>query len=241
MHNIRIYIYAILRYNYTLKCINTFENCSGEKVWHRKYGIVPPHWLSLSHVHARSLSLHTDLYRYIHKYTHAYTYISAWRWWVSFSPRTLSCHTHTHIYTHTYIRTYIQTHIRTYLRIGVGELLAANIAANIIVSYTHVNVHTRTYVHTNIYTYIKTFIPAYRGGWALRREQYRGIHIRICTHTYIHIHRKSSLYLPITSVNLVLKLMGTPDGISTRSGWNRVSRWWCRVSPGIYILSWLKL
>ena len=59
--------------------------------------------------------------------------------------------------------------------------------------------------------------------------------------TYCQIHRKSSLYLPISSVNLVLKLMGTPDGISTHSGWNRVSRWWCRVSPGIYILSWLKL
>jgi len=39
--------------------------------------------------------------------------------------------------------------------------------------------------------------------------------------------------LPLGSVNLVLKLMGTPDGISTRSGWNHVSRWWCRVSPGI--------
>jgi len=57
----------------------------------------------------------------------------------------------------------------------------------------------------------------------------------------LYVHRKSSLYLPLSSVNLVLKLMGTPDGISTRSGWNRVSRWWCRVSPGIYILSWLKL
>ena len=29
-----------------------------------------------------------------------------------------------------------------------------------------------------------------------------------------HIHRKSSLYLPSGSVNLVLKLMGIPDGIS---------------------------
>ena len=57
----------------------------------------------------------------------------------------------------------------------------------------------------------------------------------------IYIHRKSSLYLPLSSVNLVLKLMGTPDGSSTCSGWNRVSRWWCRVSPGIFILSWLKL
>jgi len=33
-----------------------------------------------------------------------------------------------------------------------------------------------------------------------------------------HFHRKNSLYLPLSSVNLVLKLMGTPDGISTRSG-----------------------
>jgi len=30
-----------------------------------------------------------------------------------------------------------------------------------------------------------------------------------------NIHRKSSLYLPLSSVNLVLKLMGTPDGISS--------------------------
>ena len=49
-----------------------------------------------------------------------------------------------------------------------------------------------------------------------------------------YIHRKSSIYLPLSSVNLVLKLMGTPDGISTRSGWNRVSQWWCRVSPASY-------
>ena len=32
------------------------------------------------------------------------------------------------------------------------------------------------------------------------------------------VHSKSSLYLPLGSVNLVLKLMGTPEGISTRSG-----------------------
>jgi len=37
--------------------------------------------------------------------------------------------------------------------------------------------------------------------------------------------------LPLGSVNLVLKLMGTPDGISTQNGWNRVSQWWFRVSP----------
>jgi len=69
------------------------------------------------------------------------------------------------------------------------------------------------------------------------------IHVNNVIHMWCvtHIHRKSSLYLPLSSVNLVLSLMGTPDGISTRSGWNRVSRWWCRVSPGIYILSWLKL
>ena len=38
----------------------------------------------------------------------------------------------------------------------------------------------------------------------------------------MHIHRKSSLYLLLSSVNLVLKLMGTPDGISTRSGFTVV-------------------
>jgi len=36
-------------------------------------------------------------------------------------------------------------------------------------------------------------------------------------------HRKSSLYLPLGSVNLVLKVMGTPDEISSPPGWNRVS------------------
>jgi len=46
-------------------------------------------------------------------------------------------------------------------------------------------------------------------------------------------HRKSSFYLPLGSVNLVLKLMGTPDGISNHSGRNRIARWWCRVAPGI--------
>jgi len=56
-----------------------------------------------------------------------------------------------------------------------------------------------------------------------------------------HYDRKRSRYLSLGSVNLVLKLMGAPDGISTRSGWNRVSRWWCRVAPGIWILSWLSL
>jgi len=38
-----------------------------------------------------------------------------------------------------------------------------------------------------------------------------------------YIHRKSSLYLPVGSVNLVLKVMGTPDEISSPPGWNRVS------------------
>jgi len=31
-------------------------------------------------------------------------------------------------------------------------------------------------------------------------------------------HRKSSLYLPLGSVNLVLKVMGTPDEISSPPG-----------------------
>ena len=37
------------------------------------------------------------------------------------------------------------------------------------------------------------------------------------------IRRKSSLYLPLGSVNLVLKAMGIPDEISSPPGWNRVS------------------
>jgi len=44
--------------------------------------------------------------------------------------------------------------------------------------------------------------------------------------TYVrsdNLHRKSSLYLPLGSVNLVLKAMGTPDEISSPPGWNRVS------------------
>jgi len=45
----------------------------------------------------------------------------------------------------------------------------------------------------------------------------------ICVTWNIHIHRKSSLYLPLGSVNLALKVMGTPDEISSPAGWNRVS------------------
>jgi len=33
-----------------------------------------------------------------------------------------------------------------------------------------------------------------------------------------HVHRKSSLYLLLGSVNLVLKVMGTPDEISSPPG-----------------------
>jgi len=35
---------------------------------------------------------------------------------------------------------------------------------------------------------------------------------------YVYFHRKSSLYLPVGSVNLVLKVMGTPDEISSPPG-----------------------
>jgi len=44
----------------------------------------------------------------------------------------------------------------------------------------------------------------------------------------LHVHRNSSLYLPLGSVNLVLKVMGTPDEISSPPGWNRVSPGWPR-------------
>jgi len=54
-----------------------------------------------------------------------------------------------------------------------------------------------TYIHIYIYVYI-----------------YPYVYLR----SNLHFHRKSSLYLPLSSVNLVLKLMGTPDGISIRSG-----------------------
>jgi len=35
---------------------------------------------------------------------------------------------------------------------------------------------------------------------------------------HLYFHRKSSLYLPLGSVNLVLKVMGTPDEISSPPG-----------------------
>jgi len=49
--------------------------------------------------------------------------------------------------------------------------------------------------------------------------------MHLCMYMYncTHIHRKSSLYLPLGSVNLVLKAMGTSDEISSPPGWNRVS------------------
>jgi len=54
-------------------------------------------------------------------------------------------------------------------------------------------------------------------------------HMRICLTweyearaSHVNIHRKSSLYLPLGSVNLVWKAMGTPEEISSPPGWNRV-------------------
>jgi len=55
--------------------------------------------------------------------------------------------------------------------------------------------------------------------------------------SHSHVHRKSSLYLPLGSVNLVLKAMGTPDEISSPPG----QIVFHRVAPGISILSWLNL
>jgi len=43
-------------------------------------------------------------------------------------------------------------------------------------------------------------------------------------YTLEYIHRKRSLYLPVGSVNLVSKVMGTPDEISSPPGWNRLSQ-----------------
>jgi len=42
----------------------------------------------------------------------------------------------------------------------------------------------------------------------------------------VHVQRKRSLYLPLGSVNLVLKVMGTPNEISSPPGCNRVSPGW---------------
>ena len=77
--------------------------------------------------------------------------------------------------------------------------------------YTHMYIHVcftayHTY-HIDMYTYVHTC------------NMYTNVHTEIHT----HIHRKSSLYLPLGSVNLVLKVMGTPDQISSPPGWNRVS------------------
>ena len=52
-------------------------------------------------------------------------------------------------------------------------------------------------------------------------------------YTLEYIHRKRSLYLPVGSVNLVLKVMGTPDEISS----HRVEIVFHRVAPEISILS----
>ena len=69
-----------------------------------------------------------------------------------------------------------------------------------------------------------------------RERMYTLLFIHTCTWTHLcwthlywqidgfcDIHRKSSLYLPLGSVNLVLKAMGIPDEISSPPGWNRVS------------------
>ena len=66
-------------------------------------------------------------------------------------------------------------------------------------TYTHRHTGTQTHRHTDPLSLIRTHTTAtYAEG--------------------CHIHRTSSLYLPLGSVNLVLKVMGTPDEISSPPG-----------------------
>jgi len=65
--------------------------------------------------------------------------------------------------------------------------------------------------------------------WVKNPYHWKGWRIHMIEKRWrIHIHRKSSFYLPLGSVNLVLKVMGTPDEISSPPGWNRVSPGWPR-------------
>jgi len=90
-------------------------------------------------------------------------------------------------------------------------------------------------LHRLIYMWVRSDL------FVCHRLIHMWVRVRWWVPSQAHFHRKSSLYLPLGSVNLVLKLMGTPDGISTLNGSNCVSRWWCWVSSYICILSWLKL
>jgi len=64
--------------------------------------------------------------------------------------------------------------------------------------YMHIYIYRCAHTYTYVYVYIYTCVCLY-----------------MYKYLFTYIHRKSSLYLPLGSVKLVLKAMGTPDEISS--------------------------
>jgi len=174
-------------------------------------------------------NLLTHLYAHTSTHTHRLTHIDSHidSHTSTHTPANKSTHTSTYKSTHTHLRTHILS-IYSHTSTHTHRLTPI---------FSHTSTPTST--HTHLLTNLRTHIYAHTSSQSTHTHRLTYIDSHPSSHT--HLHRKSSLHLPLSWVNLVLKLMGTPDGISTRSRWNRVSRWWCRVSPGIYILSWLKL
>jgi len=189
----------------------------------------------------------------MNKSCHTYEWVVLHVWMSHVTHLNESCHTYewvmlhvwmshvTHMNESCYTYEWVTSHRLTWMY--MSERFICSVRLNKSCHICRVLSHV-TRLNESCHTY--EWVTSHRLTWTHISE------IVVCSllHTYLymcdmteisHVHRKSSLYLPLSSVNLVLKLMGNPDGISTRSGWNRVSRWWCRVSPGIYILSWLKL
>ena len=147
-----------------------------------------------------------------------------------------STHTHTerstfcHIYIFCYIWlctcyiciTYVYVPIHRYLSLAYAQVRIVGFWHILINFAIIVCVHGKyfffPYIYTWLYIAISFACTGTKGGFLAHILIF--CYIWLCTWhiSIMYIHRKSSLYLPLSSVNLVLKLMGTPDGISTRSG-----------------------
>ena len=87
--------------------------------------------------------------------------------------------------------------------------------------------HTYEWVMSRVHIFPQQLAARLLPPPSLRSNETCHIYKLVMSHIWIvhvtHIHRKRSLYLPLGSVNLVMKVMGTPDEISSPPGWNRVS------------------
>jgi len=112
---------------------------------------------------------------------------------------------------------YTYMYIYMYNFIYVYKYIYTNIYICIRIYYVYIYIYKYVYAYIYIYIYIQ--VCAMTDSYVSWKSI---IHVWRVTRIS-HIHRKSSLYLPLGSVNLVLKVMGTPDEMSSPPGWNRVS------------------